>query len=58
VEDSREQKAIQKIRHLREAGLSTRQIGRELKRLALPPRRGWHWHPKVVMDVRRRIGVE
>jgi hypothetical protein len=58
IEDRREQRAIQKIHRLREAGLSTRQIGREMDRFGLRPRQGWHWHPKVVMDVCRRIGVE
>src|SRR5687768_3802170 len=55
VEEPLEQKAIQEIHRLREGGLSTRQIGRQLERLSLFPRQGTHWHPKVVMDVCRRM---
>jgi len=50
-----EQHVIDKIWNLRREGMSTREIGRQLKLLSLNPRHGWHWHPKVVMDLCRRL---
>jgi DNA invertase Pin-like site-specific DNA recombinase len=54
LEAPAEQQGIQLIQRLRRQGYSTRQIGRELERRGLRPRSGWHWHPKVIMDVCRR----
>jgi len=50
-----EQRAIGQICSLRQEGLSTREIGRQLNLLGLYPRQGWDWHPKVVMDICRRV---
>ncbi len=52
--EPREQRALEIMRRLRAAGASTRDIEKELQRLGLRPRNGWHWHPKVVLDLCRR----
>jgi site-specific DNA recombinase len=58
VEDPFEQKVIHHVHCLREQSYGTRQIGRQLDRIGLHPRQGWHWHLKVVMDVcRRKIDI-
>jgi site-specific DNA recombinase len=52
-----EQNVIKRIIRLRREGMSTREIGRKLTLLGLRPRQGWHWHPKVLMDLCRREGL-
>jgi len=52
--EPKEQQAVEVIKRLRTTGSTTREIEKELQRLGLRPRNGWHWHPKVVMDLCRR----
>ena len=54
VDEPEEQRAVAIIKRLRAAGNTTREIEKELQRQGLRPRNGWHWHPKVVMDLCRR----
>ena len=54
VDEPQEQRAVATIKRLRAAGNTTREIEKELQRRGLRPRNGWHWHPKVVMDLARR----
>jgi site-specific DNA recombinase len=51
-----ERRVVEMIGKLRCEGLSTRAIARQLDLLGLKPREGWHWHPKVIMDLARRAG--
>src|SRR5579864_7274260 len=57
VDEPKEQRAVELIQRLRAAGSTTREIEKELQRLGLRPRNGWHWHPKVVLDLSRRSAV-
>ncbi len=54
LDEPQEQRAVEVIRRLRAAGGTTREIEKELQRLGLRPRNGWHWHPKVILDLCRR----
>ena len=54
VDEPQEQRAVAIIQRMRAAGGTTREIEKELQRLGYRPRNGWHWHPKVVMDLCRR----
>ena len=54
VAEPQEQRAVAIIQRMRGAGSTTRDIEKELQRLGLRPRNGWHWHPKVVLDLCQR----
>jgi len=51
VDEPQEQRAVAIIQRMRAAGGTTREIEKELQRQGHRPRNGWHWHPKVVMDL-------
>jgi DNA invertase Pin-like site-specific DNA recombinase len=55
LDEPAERRAVETIRRLRGEGMSTRKIGKHLEAQGMRPRDGWHWHPKVVMDVCRRV---
>jgi DNA invertase Pin-like site-specific DNA recombinase len=54
VDEPQEQRAVAIIKRMRAAGSSTRGIDKELQRQGLQPRNGWHWHPKVLLDLCHR----
>lgn len=49
-----EQAAVSRILTMTAQGLSTREINAALLADGVLPRRGKHWHPKVLMEIRRR----
>src|ERR1035437_5164705 len=54
VDEPAEQRALATIQQLRAAGGTTRDIEKELQRQGVRPRNGWHWHPKVLLDLCQR----
>jgi site-specific DNA recombinase len=54
LEEPGEQRALATIQQIRSAGGTTRDIEKELQRQGVRPRSGWHWHPKVLLDLCRR----
>ena len=52
--EPREQRAVEIIQRMHAAGGTTREIEKELQRQGMRPRNGWHWHPKIVLDLCRR----
>jgi site-specific DNA recombinase len=54
VPDETEQATVARILAMSAGGMSTREVNVALLADGVKPRTGKHWHPKVVMEIRRR----
>ncbi len=57
LENPDEQRVLRRILELRRQGLSSRKIIKRLDRDGLKPKHGGRWHPKVIIDVCKRVWI-
>jgi len=58
VANADEQRVVEAIHRFRAEGMSARRIITRLDAMGMTPKGGGKWHPKVILDVCRRIDVD